>query len=147
MIDPSLIRHVPRTVLLWFQLKVIFFLYVLPVVTGFVAIAAYQIYARTAMAGGGRGAKSKLALFLVSGSAATLTLFGWMLMTRNLATIPLYGCGVGLANVVMSQIYAVTLPRHAVLRVRLPKIIWRGDAAAVKRLNEAIAASRGNGGQ
>ncbi|HEX5431188.1 MAG TPA: hypothetical protein VFW83_04430 [Bryobacteraceae bacterium] len=132
MIDPSLHPSVAAEFL--FELQKIFWLYLWPVLVGFVAIGAYQIYARAALMGGRNG----LALFLVSSLASMVSLFGWATMARSMQVIPLYGCGVGLANVLMSRIYAVTLQKHARLRVRIPRIVWRGDEAAIQQFQQML---------
>lgn len=137
MIDPALHPSIMAE-LLFFAEKA-FWLYLWPVLVGFVAIGAYQIYARAALMGGGNG----LALFLVSSLASMLSLFGWATMARSMQIIPLYGCGVGLANVVMSRIYAVTLRMHPQLHVRIPKIIWRGNEEAVKQFQKRLQTGKG----
>jgi hypothetical protein len=56
--------------------------------------------------------------------------------------IPLYGCGVGLASVVVSQIYAITLPRRTRLQIPFPKVIWRSDEAAILQIHQTMARRR-----
>jgi hypothetical protein len=134
MIDPSL--HLPWTVVVAFHLKRIFFLDIWPVVIGFVTIFCYQIYGRIGVMGG----RSKLVIFSLSSIASMTALFGWATIIRSVQTIPLYGCGVGLASVLVSQIYAVSIARHRVLRVPYPKVIWRSDEAGIRNFQKELAA-------
>jgi len=80
----------------------------------------------------------------MSSAACMFALFGWVTIVPSLQMIPLYGFGVGLASLLVSQIYAVTLPRHRWLRIPLAKVVWRGDQAAVRRFQES---SREDGGE
>ena len=103
--------------------------YVFPVLVGFLSIAAYQLYSRISV-GAMYGTKtSKAAVFTASFAAASISLAGWSFIIRSPAMIPLYGVGVGCANVVMSQVVAIVLTKHARFRVRYPKVIWRSDEA------------------
>jgi hypothetical protein len=133
MIDFSL--NPPTMPVLMFQVKQFFWIDVWPILVGFATIFCYQIYTRIAFS----GARSKAMVFAMSSIASMVTLFGWATIVRSTQMIPLYGCGVGLASVLVSQIYAVTLPRHRWLRVPLPKVVWRGDQAAIRRFHETMA--------
>ena len=135
MIDSSLAPHLFFAVVL-FHLKQFGWMYLWPVLVGFVAISVYQIYAR--VAAGGRAHPT--VIFALSAIAAMLSLFGWVTMMRTLQMIPLYGCGVGLANLMMSRVYAATMVKHRWLRIRLPRVIWRGDREGVARFQEQFRA-------
>ena len=135
MIDSTL--GAPSVPIVLFHIKQIFWLNVWPMMVGFVTIFCYQIYSRIAVS----GARSKLLVFLLSSIASMFAVFGWATIVRSTQMIPLYGCGVGLASVLMSQIYAVSLPRHRWLRVPFPKVIWRSDQAAIRRLQESMTAA------
>src|ERR1700719_3821756 len=135
MIDPGL--HPPLLPIAIFHLKQLWWLYLWPVAVGFTSISAFQLYVRVASSGRAK----PVAIFLLSGGAAMFSLFGWVTMVRSLRMIPLYGCGVGLANVVMSRIYAVSLARHSWLRMRLPKVVWRGDPEEIRKLQQNIQAT------
>jgi hypothetical protein len=63
-------------------------------------------------------------------------------MVRGVQMIPFYGCGFGLASAMMSRIYAVTMPVIAMpnyprLRIRILRVIWRGDTAGIQKLQQA----------
>jgi hypothetical protein len=120
--------------MLWFHARQLFWMDVWPVLVGFLTIFCYQIYMRI----GVMSARSKLTIFALSFGASALSLFGWATMVRSVGMIPLYACGVGLANLLSSQIYAVTLPRHPRWGVPWVHVVWRGDAEAVKRIRERL---------
>ena len=132
MIDSSL--NAPLLPMLMFQLKQFFWLDLWPMLAGFATIFCYQIYTRIAVS----GARSKTLVFVMSSMASMVTLFGWATIVRSTQMIPLYGCGVGLASVLVSQIYAVTLPRHRRLNIPVPKVVWRGDHAGIRQFQESL---------
>jgi hypothetical protein len=136
MIDSSL--HAPLLPLLLFHLRQLFWLDLWPVVLGFVTIFCFQIYSRVGL----MGARNKLLVFVLSAAASALSLFGWAAIVRSTRTIPLCACGVGLANLLASQIHALTMPRHPRLRIRLPKVVWRGDQDTVRKYKEQLDAAR-----
>ena len=117
----------------WFYTRQILWLYVWPVVVGFLTIAGYQMCGRVAMRG-----KSRWALFFLASGTAALSLFGWATIVRSVRMIPLYGLGVGLAYVIMSRVYAVTLKPHGWFKVRLPHVVWRGNVEAVERIRQRL---------
>jgi hypothetical protein len=121
-----------------FHLKQFFWFNVWPVIVGFTTILCYQIYMRIGLAGG----RSKVLVFVLSSAASMMALFGWTTIVRSARMIPLYGCGVGLASVVVSQIYAVTLPRRTRLQIPLPKVIWRSDESAILQIHQTMAGRR-----
>ena len=133
MIDSSL--SAPILPVLLFHAKQIFWLDVWPLMVGFVTIFCYQIYSRIAVA----GARSKTLVFFLSSIASMCAVFGWATIVRSTQMIPLYGCGVGLASVLVSQIYAVSLPPHRLLRIPFQKVIWRSDQAAIRKFQESMA--------
>lgn len=134
MIDHSLV--ISPTAALMFHLKQGFFLYVWPMIIGFLTILGYQALGRVSMA----GMVKWPAVFAVGSVVSMISLFGWTMMVRSLSMIPFYGCGVGLASAMMSRIYAVTLPVHPWLKIPLPRVIWRGDAEGIERLRQALRA-------
>ena len=134
MIDSSL--HAPLWPLILFNAKQVFWFDLWPIVGGFMTIFCYQIYMRIGL----MGARNKMLVFALSSFASMLALFGWTTIVRTTRMIPLYACGVGLASVLSSQIYAVTLPRRTRLHIPWPKVIWRGDHAAIRKIQEAMAA-------
>ena len=123
--------------MLMFQLQQFFWLDLWPMLVGFATIFCYQINTRIAVS----GARSKTLVFVMSSTASMVTLFGWVTIVRSTQMIPLYGCGVGLASVLVAQIYAVTLPRHRRLNIPVPKVVWRGDHAGVRRFQESLRQS------
>ncbi|MBZ5673250.1 MAG: hypothetical protein LAP61_03305 [Acidobacteriia bacterium] len=134
MIDHSLV--ISPTAAFVFYLKQGFFLYVWPMIIGFLTILGYQALGRVSMA----GTVKWPAVFAVGSVVSMISLFGWTMMVRSLSMIPFYGCGVGLASAMMSRIYAVTLPVHAWLKIPLPRVIWRGDAEGIEKLRQALRA-------
>ncbi len=133
MIDQSL--HPALLPLLWFHARQLFWMDVWPVTVGFFTIFCYQIYSRIGVMTG----RSKILVFALSFGASALSLFGWATMVRSMRMIPLYACGVGLANLLASQIYAVTLPKHSRWRIRYPRVIWRSDVESIKRIQERLS--------
>src|SRR4051812_39545927 len=91
-----------------FQLKQWFWLYVWPMLAGFMTILGYQVFSRVVAMGTAKWPVT----FLLSSCASMMSLFGWVMMVRGVWMIPFYGCGVGLASVLMSNIFAITSPRH-----------------------------------
>jgi hypothetical protein len=134
MIDSSL--HAPLWPLILFNAKQVFWFDLWPMVVGFTTILCYQIYMRIGL----MGARNKVMVFTLSSIASMVALVGWSTIVRTTRMIPLYACGVGLASVLSSQIYAVTLPRRTRLRIVWPKVIWRSDQAAIRKIQEAMAA-------
>ncbi|HEY7338198.1 MAG TPA: hypothetical protein VH639_25140 [Bryobacteraceae bacterium] len=132
MIDSGL--SMPLMPVILFHLKQIFWFDVWPAIVGFTTIFCYQIYMRIGLS----GARNKWLIFTLASLASMLALFGWTTMVRTTQMIPLYGCGVGLASLLASQIYAVTLPRHTRFRIPFPKAIWRSDERAIRRLHKAM---------
>jgi hypothetical protein len=61
-------------------------------------------------------------------------------MVRSIQMIPFYGCGVGLASAMMSRIYAITMPIHPRLKMRMVRVIWRGDTEGVAQLTRTLRA-------
>ena len=72
-----------------------------------------------------------------------ISLFGWIMMVRGMQMIPFYGCGFGLASAMMSRIYAITTPVHPRLKMRIMRVIWRGDTEGIEKLQQALRARRG----
>jgi hypothetical protein len=69
-----------------------------------------------------------------------VSLFGWTLMVRRAPMIPFYGCGFGLASAMMSRVYAITMPVHPRLGIRIIRIVWRGDKEGIEKLQQALRA-------
>jgi hypothetical protein len=85
------------------------------------------------------------AVFALASVVSMVSLFGWVTMVRGIGMIPLYGCGVGLASAMMSRVYAVTLALHPWLKMRVIRVIWRGDAAGISELKQALQARAAEG--
>ena len=68
-----------------------------------------------------------------------ISLFGWIMMVRGIQMIPFYGCGFGLASAMMSRVYAVTTPVHPRLKMRILRVIWRGDTEGIEQLRASAA--------
>jgi hypothetical protein len=134
LIDHSL--TISQTAMLFFHLKQWFWLYAWPMLAGFMTILGYQIFSRV----GATGAAKWPVTFLLSSGASMMSLFGWVMMVRGVRMIPLYGCGVGLASVLMSRIYGVMAPKHPRLKIRTLRIVWRGDRAGIDEIQKAARA-------
>jgi hypothetical protein len=115
MIDSGL--NIPLMPVMVFHLKQFFWFNVWPVNVGFTTFFCDQIYMRIGLG----GIPNKTLVFALSSAASMLALFGWTTIVHTTRMIPLYGCGVGLASVVASQIYAVTLPRRTRCKFRSRK--------------------------
>lgn len=144
MIDHSLVIS-PWGALL-FHLKQGFFLYAWPMLIGFVTILGYQALGRIGM----MGSVKWPVIFVLGSVVSMISLFGWVVMVRGIQMIPFYGCGFGLASAMMSRVYAITTPMHPRLKIRIIRVTWRGDIAAVEQLQQALraraaAAHRGTG--
>jgi hypothetical protein len=134
MIDHALAIS-PLGVLL-FHLKQGFWLYAWPMMIGFLTILGYQSLGRVTM----MGTAKWLTVFGLASVVSMMSLFGWMLMVRRVEMIPFYGCGVGLASAMMSRVYAVTMPVHPRLKIRIIRVTWRGDAKGIEQLQQGLRA-------
>ena len=124
---------IPAWLMIWFQLRQFFWLYLFPVLAGFIVVSLYMIHKRIMQAALMRGT-NPLGVFLTGCVSTMASLFGWRLMFKTWQLIPLYALGVGLAYAVASRVYAVRLRRVGWLA--LPRVVWRGDATAVARLHQ-----------
>ena len=134
MIDHTIV--ISPTAALVFHLKQGFWLYGWPMLIGFVTVIGYQAMGRVSMT----GAVRPWAVFVMASAVSMISLFGWIMMVRGLHMIPFYGCGAGLASAVMSRIYAIVTPVHPRLKMRMMRVIWRGDTEAIEQLNQALRA-------
>jgi len=136
MIDHTLMISPAGAIL--FHLKQGFWLYAWPMLIGFVTILGYQALGRVVMMG-----TLKWPIVFGLGSVVSMvSLLGWVMMVRGMNMIPFYGCGVGLASAMMSRVYAITLPIHPHLKIRILRITWRGDAAGIELLQQALKARK-----
>lgn len=139
MIDHTLVISPTGAIL--FHLKQGFWLYAWPMMIGFLTILGYQALGRVVMMG-----TLKWPLVFGLGSVVSMvSLVGWVMMVRGMNMIPFYGCGVGLASAMMSRVYAITLPVVSMrwfpqLRIRVLRVTWRGDAAGIEELQQALRA-------
>jgi len=134
VIDHALVIS-PAAALL-FHLKQGFWLYAWPMMIGFLTILGYQSLGRVTM----MGTAKWLTVFGLASVVSMVSLFGWMAMVRRVEMIPFYGCGVGLASAMMSRIYAVTMPIHRRLKIRVIRVTWRGDTKGIEQLQQALRA-------
>jgi hypothetical protein len=139
MVDHSLVIS-PMAALV-FHLKQGFFLYGLPVIFGFLTILGYQSVGRISM----MPAVKWPVVFGLASVVSMISLFGWMIMVRRMQMIPFYACGAGLASAMMSRVYAVTMPAIAMpiyprLKIRVVRVIWRGDTEGIEKLQQALRA-------
>jgi phosphoglycerol transferase MdoB-like AlkP superfamily enzyme len=130
VLDTSLISP---EIVFWVQVKRCFWAYLFPVILGFVNVIAMRIYMQAGVAKNIR----PWTAFWCAALASTITLFGWRMAARTISMIPLYGCGVGLAAVVTSRIFAITTRMWHGLR--LPGVVWKGDGAAIAALRERMS--------
>jgi len=141
MIDHTLMISPAGAIL--FHLKQGFWLYAWPMLIGFVTILGYQALGRVVMMG-----TLKWPIVFGLGSVVSMvSLLGWVMMVRGMNMIPFYGCGVGLASAMMSRVYAITLPVVSMkgfprLKMRILRITWRGDAAGIEQLQQALKARK-----
>ena len=134
MIDHTLVISPAGAIL--FHLKQGFWLYAWPMIIGFLTILGYQALGRVVMMG-----TLKWPIVFGLGSVVSMvSLVGWVMMARGMHMIPFYGCGVGLASAMMSRVYAITLPIHPRMNIRVLRITWRGDAAGIAPLQQALKA-------
>jgi hypothetical protein len=134
MIDHTLVIS-PEAALV-FHLKQGFFLYVWPMLIGFLTIFGYQTLGRIGMMGNVKWP----VVFALGCAVSMISLFGWVMMVRGIEMIPFYGCGFGLACAVMSRVYAIITPVHPRLKVRIVRVIWRGDKEGIQKLQQALRA-------
>jgi hypothetical protein len=125
--------HVPLWMMAWFHLRQLFWLYLFPLLAGFIVVSLYMLHMRIMQTTLARGGNS-LGVFLTGSVSTMANLFGWRFMFRTWQLIPLYALGVGLAYAVASRVYAVRLRRIGWLR--LPRVVWRGDAAGIAQLHQ-----------
>jgi hypothetical protein len=136
MIDKTLL--LPPDAALWFHAKEYFWLYLYPLIMGFVSVLCMQVYMRVGQLG---GVKARTA-FLIAAGSAMVNLWGWAHMARTPAMIPFYGCGVGLMAALMTRVHALVMVRRWGLR--MPKVIWNGTTEAEgfrRKLRETRPAS------
>ncbi len=134
MIDHSLVISPWGPIL--FHLKQGFFLYVWPMLIGFVTILGYQMLGRIGM----MGIAKWPVVFVLGCVVSMVSLFGWVMMARGIQMIPFYGFGFGLASAIMSRVYAITTPVHPRLKIRILRVIWRGDKKGIEQLQQALRA-------
>ena len=134
MIDHSLV--ISPLAAFVFHLKQGFWLYAWPMLIGFLTILGYQLLARIAMMGTAKWP----VVFGLASVVSMMSLLGWVTMVRGMQMIPLYGCGVGLASAMMSRVYAITMPVHPWLKIRILRVIWRRDTQGIERLHQALKA-------
>jgi len=132
MIDHSL--GISPLVAFLFLLKQGFWLYVWPMMIGFLTILGYQALGRIVQVGSVKWP----VVFGMASVVSMVSLFGWVTMVRGMEMIPLYGCGVGLASAMMSRVYAVTMPTHPRLGIPVLRVIWRGDKDGIEQLHQAL---------
>lgn len=119
-------------------------IYLLPALLSFVAISLLQLQFRMA-AGGGPSAS----IFSICLLASLCLVAALRVAASNPASMPSYALGMALSYTTMSRIYAVKMkPVLSWLPfvIRVPWIIWRGNAEAVAELNRRMAGANLKGG-
>ena len=87
-----------------FELKRIFFLFVTPILVGFLVSVLYPLGQRMAAQH-----RAFLTVMLFAGMGPAAMLFGWSLVIRTLWTAPMYGLGYGLGVACLSRVHKLTL--------------------------------------
>jgi hypothetical protein len=102
MIDPALEMSHAAVWLFW--AKTILFIYITPVLLGFLVATLFPIGARFA-------AQHRPFVMVVLGSAIApaVMLLGWSFVAREMITAPLYGLGYGLGIALLSRVHSIRL--------------------------------------
>lgn len=121
MIDPGL--GVPHVAMWWFIARKVFFIYMMPIILGFLVATLYPLGSRLA-------ARHRPFLAVAAGSAIapTVMLLGWSFVARAIITAPLYGLGYGLGVALLSRVHSIRL---------WPRLRIETRSAAFRRLAEA----------
>lgn len=113
--------------------------YILPALLAFVGIVLFQLQFRISMSG------ARAAVVFASGVlGATAMLGGFRALAMAPNSLPGYVLGMALGYTVMARLYAIRM-RTLWGRVRMPWVVWRGNAAAVSEIDRQMAA-RARGG-
>jgi hypothetical protein len=125
MIDATL--NMSHAAVWLFLARKIFFMYVTPVILGFLVAVLFPI--------GSRFAAQHRPFWQIVGAAGVapaVMLMGWAFVARALVTAPLYGLGYGLGVALLSRVHTLTLwPPRVVTRKQIHRRIIGGDTIAV----------------
>jgi hypothetical protein len=117
----------PHAALWFFLARKMFFMYVTPVMLGFLVAVLFPI--------GSRFAAQHRPFWQVVGAAAVapaVMLTGWSFVARALITAPLYGFGYGLGVALLSRVHTLTLwPPRIVTRQQVHRRIIGSDTIPV----------------
>jgi hypothetical protein len=100
-----------------FELKRIFFLFLTPILVGFLVSVLYPLGQRMALQH-----RSFITVALVAALGPSAMLFGWSLVTRTLWTAPMYGLGYGFGVACLSRVHKLSLwpPKIVTRKLRAP---------------------------
>ena len=99
----------------------------------FLGMTLLQVQFRLAMTGA-----STLTIFSMCTLASLSMIVGIRTAASGPASFPGYALGMALSYTIMSRVYAVTL-RKCFGGVKIPWVIWRGNAEAVSKLNRQVS--------
>jgi hypothetical protein len=110
-----------------FLARKVFFMYVTPVILGFLVAVLFPI--------GSRFAAQHRPFWQIVGAAGVapaVMLTGWAFVARALITAPLYGLGYGLGVALLSRVHTLTLwPPRVVTRQQVRQRIMGSDTIPV----------------
>lgn len=95
---------IPWQVLALFYLKKALFLFVVPILIGFLVSVLYPLAQRAAAQHRGF-----VRVMLIAALGPTCMLFGWTMVVRTIWTAPMYGLGYGLGVALMSRVHSIKL--------------------------------------
>lgn len=110
-------------------------LYAPALICSFVGMTLLQVQFRLSMTGAGT-----LTIFSMCLLASLCMIVGIRTAASGPASFPGYALGMALSYTVMSRVYAVVI-RECFRSIKVPWVIWKGNAAAVAELSRKIAAA------
>ena len=108
--------------------------YLVPAVLSFLGIVMYQVMMRVSM----RGAMASV-VFPFSLIGASCMMCAYRFMSRGVGGVPGYALGLALGYTLVARIYAFRPSQRTFFGKRLPVIVWRGDAAGIRVVQQQLA--------
>lgn len=125
MIDATLAMS--HTAVWVFFARKIFFMYVTPMILGFLVAVLYPIGSRFAAQH-----RPFWQIVTAAGVAPAVMLTGWAFVARAVITAPLYGLGYGLGVALLSRVHTLTIwPPRVVTRKQIHDRVLGGDTISV----------------
>ena len=113
MIDPAL--QMSHAGIWLFLARKVFFMYVTPMILGFLVAVLFPIGSRFAAQH-----RPFWQIVFAAGVAPAVMLTGWAFVARALITAPLYGLGYGLGVAMLSRVHTLTIwPPRVVTRKQI----------------------------